>query len=435
MNVKQKDVPAQLAVIGLGYVGLPLATAFGRLLPTVGFDINAKRIQELRNGIDSNGETPSKELKAPHTRYTNDPKLLKECDFVIVAVPTPVDKAKRPDLTPMIKASKTAGQHLAKGAIVVYESTVYPGCTEEICVPILEQESGLKGGKDFKVGYSPERINPGDQEHTLGKIIKIVSGQDAETTEKIAAVYGLVVKAGVYRAPDIRTAEASKVIENIQRDLNIALMNELAMLFHKMGLDTKEVLKASRTKWNFLPFEPGLVGGHCIPVDPYYLTHKAQELGYYPEVILAGRRVNDAMGSYVARETIKLMIQSGKVIRDARVLVLGVAFKENVRDARSTRVVELIKELQAYGIAVTVYDPLIHADELKELGLEESHKDPFKTKGYYDAIVLAVAHQAFKDQPIEAYIQMLKNKPGVLVDVKGALREKVTRAKVLYWSL
>ncbi len=433
--MKYPDLPAQLAVVGLGYVGLPLATAFGKLLPTVGFDINAKRVQELRNGQDSNGETPPEALRAVHLRYTNDPHSLKECDFVIVAVPTPVDKAKRPDLTPVIKASQSVGQNLAQGTIVVYESTVYPGCTEEICVPTLEQASGLRCGKDFKVGYSPERINPGDKEHTLEKIVKIVSGQDAETAEKVARVYSLVIKAGVYRAPDIRTAEASKVIENIQRDLNIALMNELAMLFRRMGLDTKEVLKAAGTKWNFLPFEPGLVGGHCIPVDPYYLTHKAQEMGCHPEVILAGRRINDMMGTFVAHETIKLMIQAGKVVRNSKVLILGVAFKENVRDARSTRVVDLVYELRAHQIDVDVYDPLIDSDELRELGFKQASQDPFRSPQRYDAVVLAVAHQAFRDRPIEAYTQLLDGKPGILVDIKSALRDKLGQIDVLYWSL
>jgi len=432
----KKEMPSQLAVVGLGYVGLPLATAFGRLLPTIGFDIDPKRIRELKAGHDRNEETPQEALQGPYLSYTNDPKTLQQADFIIVAVPTPVDRAKRPDLEPLSKASQLVGQNLSKGAIVVYESTVYPGCTEEVCIPILERESGLKAGPDFKVGYSPERINPGDPEHTLAKVIKVVAGQDEETTETIAKVYGLVVKVGVYKALDIRTAEAAKVIENVQRDLNIALMNELAVLFHRLGLDTYEVLKAARTKWNFLPFEPGLVGGHCIPVDPYYLTHKAQEIGYYPEVILAGRRINDSMGLYIARETVKLLIRAGKAVRGAKVLVLGVAFKENVRDARNTRVVELVQELKNHEIEVEVYDPLVTAGELQKLGLRGG-SDPFSSNEVYDAVVLAVPHRAFRKKPFEAYVGLLQNTsgPGVLVDVKGVWREVARGKNVLYWSL
>jgi len=307
-----KTLPRQLCVVGLGCVGLPLAVAFAKHLPTVGFDIDGQRVAELERGYDRNGEVRLEALRASRLRFTTDPESLRESDFIIVAVPTPVDRAKRPDLSHLTESSRLIGRHLQRGTTVVYESTVYPGCTEEVCIPILERESGLKAGVDFKAGYSPERINPGDPEHGLENVVKVVAGQDAETTERLARVYGLVVRAGIHRAPDIRTAEAAKVIENVQRDLNIALMNELAMLFHRMGLNTREVLAAARTKWNFLPFEPGLVGGHCIPVDPYYLTHKAQEVGYYPELILAERRINDGMGVYVARETVKLLIRAGR---------------------------------------------------------------------------------------------------------------------------
>ncbi len=432
----KQDLPSRVAVVGLGYVGLPLACAFGKVIPTLGFDINRERIRELQSGYDRNGEIPEEELKAPLLELTDDPSCLRQTPFIIVAVPTPVDRSKRPDLTPLIKASELIGKNLSKGSIVVYESTVYPGCTEEKCIPVLERESGLKAGRDFKVGYSPERINPGDPEHTLDKVVKVVAGQDEETTETMARVYGLVVKAGIYKAPDIRTAEAAKVIENVQRDLNIALMNELAILFHRLGLNTKEVLKAARTKWNFLPFEPGLVGGHCIPVDPYYLTYKAQEVGYHPEVILAGRRINDSMGRYVAWETVKLLIQAGKVVRGAKVLVLGVAFKENVRDARNTRVVELVKELEEHGIDVRVHDPLVDAIELQRLELK-GVQNPFEANEFYDAVVLAVPHRIFREKPVEAYISLLRSEggPGVLVDVKGVWEGVFHESKVLYWSL
>ncbi|WP_337288895.1 nucleotide sugar dehydrogenase [Candidatus Methylomirabilis sp.] len=473
-----------VAVIGLGYVGLPLATAFAQHLPTIGFDLNVKRIQALRQGADWNGELSADALTAPHLLLTDDPSRLREATFLIVAVPTPIDRARRPDLGPLIEASRLIGTHLPAcashadrrpGAIVVYESTVYPGCIEEICLPVLEQASGLKAGRDFTVGYSPERINPGDAVHTLDRVVKIVASQDAATTAMMARVYGLVVKAGIYQAPDIRTAEAAKVIENIQRDLNIALMNELALLFHRLGLRTHEVLKAAGTKWNFLPFEPGLVGGHCIPVDPYYLTHKAEEVGYHPDVILAGRRINDAIGRYVARETVRLLIQAGKVIKGARVLVLGLAFKANVRDARNTRVLELIDELIQHGLDVAVTDPVVGSTAIHRLGLQEA-PDPFRATSrkthlrpshqtnqtnqtdqldgidkideidqmdqtdqidQYDALILAVPHQVFLDQPVDAYLRLLKDddSPGVMVDVKGVLRDALREANLLYWSL
>jgi UDP-N-acetyl-D-galactosamine dehydrogenase len=359
------NLPRSVGVVGLGYVGLPLATAFGKVIPTIGFDVNEHRVRELRKGADRNGEVGKADLQEKMLELTSDPSHLRRAAFIIVAVPTPVDKAKRPDLSCLVDASRLVAQNLTRGATVVYESTVYPGCTEEICVPVIEQESGLKAGRDFKVGYSPERINPGDAEHTLDKVTKIVAGQDEETTEKLAAVYGLVVKAGVYKAPTIRTAEAAKVIENVQRDLNIALMNELAVLFHRMGLDTGEVLKAARSKWNFLRYEPGLVGGHCIPVDPYYLTFKAQEIDHHPDVILAGRRINDYMGHYVAQETVKLLIRAGRVVRGASALILGATFKEDVSDMRNTRVTEVVQELENNEVNVNVYDPFVGSGEIQ----------------------------------------------------------------------
>ncbi len=440
----------------MGYVGLPLAVAFGRLFPTVGFDVDGRRVEELRRGHDRNGEVHPEELRAPHLDFTADPGTLKKSDFIIVAVPTPVDRAKRPDLSLLREASRLVGRHLSPGVTVVYESTVYPGCTEEVCVPILEAESGLRAGVDFKVGYSPERINPGDTEHTLANVVKVVAGQDEETRKRVSSVYRQVVAAGVYEAPDIRTAEAAKVIENVQRDLNIALMNELAMLFHRTGLSTREVLRAARTKWNFLPFAPGLVGGHCIPVDPYYLTHKAEEIGYHPELILAGRRINDGMGLYVARETVKLIIRAGKAVQGAAALVLGAAFKENVKDVRNTRVVDLMGELESFGVRVTVHDPVVGSESLRRLGFRVA-ENPWEEEARYDAVVLAVPHAAFRERSPGDFLALLKMGPGssgVLVDVKGLLADwfagqheaapalnggaaagAAKGADVLYWSL
>jgi UDP-N-acetyl-D-galactosamine dehydrogenase len=373
---------------------------------------------------------------------TSDPADLRGMAVYIVAVPTPVDAARQPDLRPLIGASEIVGQALearrpgaGEPPIVVFESTVYPGCTEEVCVPVLERSSGLTAGRDFKVGYSPERINPGDIEHTLNRIVKVVAGQDEPTTAALARLYRLVVHAGVYEAPNIRTAEAAKVIENVQRDLNIALMNELSLLFHRLGLDTHEVLAAARTKWNFLPFEPGLVGGHCIPVDPYYLTHKAQEVGYIPDVILAGRRTNDSMGSYIARETVRLLIRAGRVVRGASVLILGLTFKENVKDTRNTRVVDIAEELAAHDIAVTVYDPLVGGDDVPHLNFQRSD-DPFAGSERYDAVILAVPHAAFRERPAGEFAGLLRSDggPGVFVDVRGAVPE-IADGNVLYWRL
>ncbi|MBI4745818.1 MAG: nucleotide sugar dehydrogenase, partial [Deltaproteobacteria bacterium] len=354
-----------VSVVGLGYVGLPVAVAFGQMRKTVGFDINPKRIQELKEGYDRTGEVAPEELKAADILFTDKIAELRLADFHIVAVPTPVDDAKQPDLTPMFKASETVGRALKKGDIVVYESTVYPGVTEDECVPILERVSGLRCGMDFKVGYSPERINPGDKEHTFTKIKKVVSGQDAETLEIVANVYESVVTAGVHRAASIKVAEAAKVIENTQRDLNIALMNELAIIFDRMGIDTNDVLEAAGTKWNFLKFKPCLVGGHCIGVDPYYLTHKAEKIGYIPQVILAGRRINDGMGKFIAQRTVKEMIRAGHGIHGCTMTVLGLTFKEDCPDLRNSKVIDIIRELQDYGINVQVHDPLADCAEAK----------------------------------------------------------------------
>jgi UDP-N-acetyl-D-galactosamine dehydrogenase len=437
-------VPQPVAVIGLGYVGLQLAVAFGRVVATVGYDIDAQRVRELHEGHDRQGEvSPAILREARYLTFTESPDPLARAEVCIVAVPTPVDAARRPDLRPLMDASRVVGQAWRPRArnpfgpppIVVFESTVYPGCTEEVCIPILEQESGLRAGVDFKWGYSPERINPGDPDHSFDKVVKVVAGHDAETTDLLARLYGLVVSAGVYRAPDVRTAEAAKVIENIQRDLNIALMNELSLLFNRMGLDTWEVLRAARTKWNFLRFEPGLVGGHCIPVDPYYLTYKAEEAGYHPDVILAGRRINDVMGQYVAGQTVKLLIQAGKKVAGARVLVLGVAFKENVRDTRNTRVVDLVRELESHRAQVVVHDPVVAEGELARLGLKVVG-DPFSNDQRYDAVILAVPHRQFRDARLEQYRALLDDAdgPGVLIDPKGVLHTH-EHAGVLYWTL
>ncbi|RMG98986.1 MAG: nucleotide sugar dehydrogenase, partial [Candidatus Dadabacteria bacterium] len=347
-----------MAVVGLGYVGLPLAVAFGRKVPTLGFDVSEAKVAALRRGVDPTGELSADDLASTRIEYTTNPGDLRRASFVVVAVPTPIDRHKKPDLGPIVAASRSIGQNLTPGTVVVYESTVYPGVTEEVCVPVLERESGLACGRDFKVGYSPERINPGDKEHTLERIVKVVAGQDAETLEVVARVYETVVEAGVHRAPTIKTAEAAKVIENTQRDLNIALMNELSVIFNRMGIETRAVLEAAGTKWNFLRFTPGLVGGHCIGVDPYYLTYKAEELGYKPQVILAGRAINDGMGKYVAESTVKGLIRCGRAVQGSRVLVLGLTFKENVSDLRNSRVADVIAELRDYGVEVLAHDPL-----------------------------------------------------------------------------
>ena len=387
--------PPLIAIIGLGYVGLPLAVEFGKIRPVIGFDIDAARIEQLTAGIDRTLEVEPAELsEAQHLRYTQNPHDLTEARIFIVTVPTPIDAHKRPDLTPLIKASETVGRALKPGDIVIYESTVYPGATEEDCVPVLEQHSGLRFNTDFFCGYSPERINPGDKAHRLADIKKVTAGSTPAVAEEVDALYRQIITAGTHRAPSIRVAEAAKVIENTQRDVNIALINELAILFGKLGLDTQAVLDAAGSKWNFLPFRPGLVGGHCIGVDPYYLTHKAQQVGHHPEMILAGRRINDGMGAYVAGQLVKAMLKKGITVQGARVLVLGLTFKENCPDLRNTRVIDVINELKEYGLTIDVHDPWADAPcALHEYGLVLT---PSPEPSHYDAIVLAVAHRQFK---------------------------------------
>jgi UDP-N-acetyl-D-galactosamine dehydrogenase len=406
----------RVGVVGLGYVGLPLAVEFGKRFQTVGFDIKLDRIDELRKGIDSTLETDSAELAAAaKLTFTTQLKDLKACRVFIVTVPTPIDEYKRPDLSPLVKSSESVGQVLKKGDVVVYESTVYPGCTEEICVPILERVSGLKFNVDFFAGYSPERINPGDKEHRLPTIRKVTSGSTPAVAEYVDSLYRSIITAGTHRASSIKVAEAAKVIENTQRDVNIALINELALIFNRLGIDTEEVLLAAGSKWNFLPFRPGLVGGHCIGVDPYYLTHKAQAIGYHPEMILAGRRINDNMGNYVAQQIAQLMIQRRIQVRDARVLVLGLTFKENCPDVRNSKIVDVVRELKKFGSKVDVYDPWADADEAEhEYGLRPVKKPK---NGVYDAVVVGVAHNEFRKMGIER-VRALGKKNHVLYDIK-----------------
>jgi UDP-N-acetyl-D-galactosamine dehydrogenase len=422
----------KIAVIGLGYVGLPVAVAFAKKFPgTVGFDINARRIAELTDGLDHTGEVDKDTLLASGLVVTSDPERLKDRTFFVVAVPTPVDASKRPDLTPVKKASETVARALSKGAVVVYESTVYPGVTEDVCGPILVAHSKLTRA-DFKLGYSPERINPGDKEHRLEKITKVVSGEDAETLERVAKTYGAIIDAGVHKAPTIKVAEAAKVIENTQRDLNIALMNELAIIFEKMGIRTKDVLEAAGTKWNFLKFSPGLVGGHCIGVDPYYLTAKAEELGYHPQVILAGRRINDGMGAYLAQRLVKSFIHNGHTVKGAKVGILGLTFKEDVPDLRNSRVPDIIAELRSFGIEPLIHDP--HADKHEaheEYGVTLSHLSELVE---LDGLVVAVAHREFKTMMGSQLYERVKD-GGVVVDVKSILEPALVPERVTCWSL
>ena len=425
----------KIAIIGLGYVGLPLAVEFGKKYPTTGFDINGPRIAALISGHDSTLEVDEAELKqATQLNYTTDIEQLKSCNIYIVTVPTPIDSHKRPDLTPLEKASETVGKVLSKGDIVIYESTVYPGATEEVCVPILERHSGLTFNKDFYCGYSPERINPGDKEHRVTTIKKVTSGSTPEIADIVDNLYKSIITAGTHKASSIKVAEAAKVIENTQRDLNIALMNELAIIFERLGIDTLEVLKAAGTKWNFLPFRPGLVGGHCIGVDSYYLTHKAEILGYHPQVIQAGRRINDGMAAYVAQQTIKQMIRSGTNIRGAKVIVLGLTFKENCSDLRNSKVADLVKELQEFGCEVYVHDPLAEAEQaLHEYGitLREWHQLPQNA----DAIVAAVSHAKYTTQPVANLLAPLK-RCGVFIDIKSAyMPEAITATGAYLWRL
>ncbi len=426
----------KLSLVGLGYVGMPIAVAFARKIKVVGFDLNAAKIDLYKNGIDPTNEVGNEVIKNTTVEFTADPSKLKEAKFHIVAVPTPVNDDHTPDLTPVEGASRILGQNLTKGSIVVFESTVYPGVTEDICVPILEKESGLKCGVDFKIGYSPERINPGDKVHRLETITKIVSGMDEETLDTVAKVYELVVEAGVYRAESIKVAEAAKVIENSQRDINIAFMNELSIIFNKMGIDTKAVLEAAGTKWNFLKFFPGLVGGHCIGVDPYYLTYKAEELGYHSQIILSGRRINDDMGKYVAESLVKNLIKANIPVNHAKVAILGFTFKENCPDTRNTKVIDIYKELNEYGIRPVVVDPAADADEAKRLyGIEFDTMDAVKDM---DAVLIAVAHTQFLDldkAKIASFFNP-KHSKKVFLDIKGLFdRKEFDTDDFIYWRL
>ncbi len=423
----------KISVVGLGYVGLPVAVAFGQSESVVGFDIDAHRIAELERGVDRTNEVTSAQLETSDIRFTSDPQVLADADFHIVAVPTPIDDAKRPNLGPLLAASRTVGRVLSRGDIVVYESTVYPGATEEDCVPVLEDESGLVCGEDFTVGYSPERINPGDREHTFTRITKVVSGQDARTLDVVAAVYESVVAAGVHRASTIRVAEAAKVIENTQRDLNIALMNELALIFDRMGIDTRDVLEAAGTKWNFLPFRPGLVGGHCIGVDPYYLTHKATMVDYYPQVILAGRRINDGMGAHVASQVVKSLIGQGHPVHEAVVTVLGLTFKEDVPDLRNTKVIDIVHELEEFGVSVQIHDPEADpAEAEREYGVSLMSREALRPA---HCVVLAVAHREYVADGWDSIMGLLENGPSVVIDIKGALPREDAPADVSLWRL
>ncbi len=431
MNKRQAR---SIAVVGLGYVGLPIAVAFGKIGPVVGFDVNKKKIEELQKGIDRTGEVSKEDFGLAQVRYTSEAADLKSANFIIVAVPTPINDALQPDLTALQKASELIGRNLASGSIVVYESTVYPGATEEVCLPILEKTSGMKAGVDFKLGYSPERINPGDKEHTLEKIIKVVSAQDQDALDIVADTYALVVKAGIHRASGIKVAEAAKVIENTQRDLNIALMNELSLIFHRLGIDTKSVLEAAGTKWNFLRFSPGLVGGHCIGVDPYYLTSKAESVGYHPEVILAGRRINNGMGKFVAEQTMKLLSQLSRPANELRVGVLGLTFKENVPDLRNSKVPDIIRELHEYGVQVLVHDPIAEAEEaMAEYGIHLVSWDEMKD---LDGLIVAVAHRRFSDVGLQTLLTRLRSRTqGALIDVKSILDPVQIPPSIKYWRL
>ncbi len=438
MELYEKIVNGEekISLVGLGYVGMPIAVAFSKKVKVVGYDLNAKKIELYKSGVDPTNEVGDEAIKNCTVDFTADETKLREAKFHIVAVPTPVNDDHTPDLTPVEGASEILARNLTKGSVVVFESTVYPGVTEEICVPILERESGLKCGTDFKIGYSPERINPGDKVHRLETIKKIVSGMDEETLDTVAKVYELVVKAGVHRAESIKVAEAAKVIENSQRDINIAFMNELSIIFNKMGIDTKSVLEAAGTKWNFLKFYPGLVGGHCIGVDPYYLTYKAEELGYHSQIILSGRRINDDMGKYVAENTVKDLIKADVSIKNAKIAILGFTFKENCPDTRNTKIIDIYNELKEYGITAVIADPAADSDEAKRLyGIEFVDMSEIKD---CDAVILAVAHEQFKSLTMDDFDKMFKNSDNknVLIDIKGILdRKEYENAGYIYWRL
>lgn len=426
---------SKIAVVGLGYVGLPLAVHLSKHFEVVGYDLKSDRIKELESGRDRTLEVSEEDLSKAKIFFTGDPKTLSSCSLIIVAVPTPIDKNRIPDLGPLCGASKEVGKNMVKGSCIVFESTVYPGATEEVCIPILERESGFILGRDFTVGYSPERINPGDKEHTLESIVKVVSGSDEETADFLSDVYGTVVKPGIHRVSSIKVAEAAKVIENTQRDLNIALMNELSMIFNKIGIDTLEVLKAAGTKWNFLPFRPGLVGGHCIGVDPYYLTFKAEYLGYRPEMILAGRRINDNMGKYVTEQAVKLLIRAGKRVRGAKIAVLGLTFKEDVPDLRNTKVITIINELKDYGIEVYIHDPLAEAGEAKMYYNLELQRDIQGLTGV-DGVIVAVVHKLYREIGLSKISGLCTNGVPLVMDLKCAFSiAEANKLGITYWRL
>lgn len=435
-NLYEKIISGEekISLVGLGYVGMPIAVAFAKKVGVIGYDLNAKKVELYKNGIDPTCEVGDDAIKASTVEFTSDETKLKEAKFHIVAVPTPVNEDHTPDLSPVEGASRILGRNLTKGSVVVFESTVYPGVTEDVCVPILEKESGLKCGVDFKIGYSPERINPGDKVHRLETIVKIVSGMDEETLELVAKVYELVVDAGVYKAESIKVAEAAKVIENSQRDINIAFMNELSIIFNKMGIDTQAVLKAAGTKWNFLKFFPGLVGGHCIGVDPYYLTYKAEKLGYHSQVILAGRRINDDMGKYVAEMTVKKLIAAGKPVKDAKVAILGFTFKENCPDIRNTRIIDIVEELKEYGVTAVVADVQADAEETKRFyDIDLYNQDDIKD---VSAVIVAVAHEEYQNLSVSDIDKLIADDKKVLIDIKGILDRKVfENAGYTYWRL
>lgn len=426
----------KICIIGLGYVGLPLAEVMAKKYQIVGFDINSTRISELKAGEDKTKEVSSEILKSADIEFTDDAKMISKCSLIIVTVPTPIDKFKKPDLTSVEKATETVGKNLTKNMVIVYESTVYPGVTEDICIPILEKESGLSWKKDFHVGYSPERVNPGDKKHTIDKIKKVVSGDSAETVAFLEEIYGSVITAGIHLAPTIKTAEAAKVIENTQRDLNIALINELSLIFERMNIDTLDVLAAAGSKWNFLKFLPGLVGGHCIGVDPYYLTFKAESIGYHPEVILAGRRINDNMGKHVAENTVKNLIQAGNRVKGSKVLILGLTFKENIGDIRNTKVVDVYNALKEYGIDVSVHDPYVSKDEVKQTyGIDMI--PGIENNAPYDAVIFAVNHKQYLEElNYERMIELTRGENPILIDIKGIFNKKEAEDKgFLYWRL
>jgi UDP-N-acetyl-D-galactosamine dehydrogenase len=432
MTAMSGSASETIAVIGLGYVGLPVVLGFGRRFPTIGFDVNNRRVEELAAGRDANGEHGAEEFAAAKVRWTSDPAALAEATFLIVAVPTPVDANHRPDLQPLLKASEIVGAHIRRGAVVVFESTVYPGVTEEVCAPVIERVSGLKSGTDFFLGYSPERINPGDKERTFERILKVVSGQDAATLDRVARVYGAVVAAGVHRASSIKVAEACKVIENVQRDLNIALMNELAIIFDHMDIRTVDVLEAAGTKWNFVRMTPGLVGGHCIGVDPYYLTTRSEQLGYQPELILASRRINNDIGQYVARKTIKMVAGCDVPPSRARVAVLGLTFKENVADLRNSRVPDILRELADFGYQPLIHDPLADPEEARhEYGVELCSWEQIRD---LDALIIAVSHRFYIDHGIDNLVGRVRDN-GAIVDIKSVLKPDQVRRGIRYWSL